>query len=241
MIRLQPAYRNRVTSMDRAQIEAVLDAAEDAVSSGSPVGPTRFWKAVAAVKADPALVESYADRIARIDRAALKDWALITIPLWLGNVLAVGATLIGLVLVAWAYSLEGTTGGITFLIGFGIVLTTTHSLAHLITGSLMGMRFTHWFSASIRRPTPGVKVDYATYLRAPASSRAWMHASGAIVTKIMPFAFLGAAFAAGIPPWAIAALALIGVGQIVTDILWSTKASDWKKFRREMAFDQSAS
>jgi hypothetical protein len=36
-------------------------------------------------------------------------------------------------------------------------------------------------------------------------------------------------------------LVVAGFGQIVTDILWSTKASDWKKFRREMALGQSDS
>lgn len=227
--------------MDGRQIEVTLGAAEHAVASGSPIAPTGFWKAVAAVKHDPALVEPYADRIARIDRAALKGWALVTVPLWLGNVLMIGGTMIGLVLVAWAYSLDGNTAAIVFLLGFGIVLVTTHGLAHLVAGTLMGMRFTHWFISTIRRPNPGVKVDYSTYLRAPATSRAWMHAAGAIVTKVLPFAFLGAAFAADIPAWAIVLLVVVGFVQIATDILWSTKASDWKKFRREMAFSQSES
>jgi hypothetical protein len=227
--------------MDASQVEATLTAAEDAVASGSPVGPTGFWRAIDAVKRDPDLIEAHADRIARIDRAAHKAWALLTVPLWLGNVLAIGGTLLGLVLVAWAYSLSGASAGITFLVGFGIVLVTTHGLGHLAVGSLLGMRFTHWFVGSVRQPQPGVKVDYATYLRAAPTSRAWMHASGAIVTKVMPFVFLGAAFAAGIPAWAIVALIAIGIGSIVTDVVWSTKASDWKKYRREMRFAQLSS
>jgi hypothetical protein len=85
-----------------------------------------------------------------------------------------------------------------------------------------------------------VKLDYASYLRAPAFSRAWMHASGAIVTKIMPFAFIGAAVAAGVPDWVTWALVVIGLVSIGTDVLWSTKASDWKKYRREMALAQSS-
>lgn len=228
--------------MDRARIEAILEAAEKAVSTGAPVGPTGFWKAVTAVKRDPGLVEAHADRIARIDRAALKAWALVTVPLWLGNVLMIGGTAIGLTVVAWAYYLEGLASGLVFLLGFGIVLVTTHSLGHLVVGSLLGMRFTHWFMGPLRPPLPpGVKVDYSTYLRAPARSRAWMHASGAIVTKLMPFAFLGAALAAGVPMWVFWALILIGVAQIATDILWSARASDWKKFRREMALAQRSS
>ncbi len=227
--------------MDGTRVEAILAEAERAVSTGSPLAPTGFWTAVAAVKRDPALIEAHADRIARIDRAALKAWALIIVPLWLGTVLAVGATLIGLALVAWAYDLEGTTAAIVFFIGFGMVLVTTHGLGHLVVGGLMGMRFTHWFVGKITQPQPGVKVDYATYLRASPSSRAWMHASGAIVTKTMPFAFIGAAIASGAPDWLPWLLVLIGLATIVIDILWSTNSSDWKKFRREMAFTRGDS
>ncbi|HSK06360.1 MAG TPA: hypothetical protein VK990_02485 [Acidimicrobiia bacterium] len=227
--------------MDRARVEAILDAAEKAVSTGSPLAPTGFWKAVAAVKRDQTLVEAYADRVARIDRASFKTWALVVTPLWLGNVVMIGATLIGLALVARAYYLEGTGAGLVFLAGFGIVLVTTHGLGHLVVGSLMGMRFTHWFIGPLRPPLPpGVKLDYATYLRAPAVARAWMHASGAIVTKTVPFVFLGAALAADLPGWVVGALVVIGLAQIGTDLVWSTKASDWKKFRREMRMAQTS-
>jgi hypothetical protein len=226
--------------MDRARVEAILDAAEKAVSAGSPLAPTGFWKAVAAVKRDQTLVEEHADRIARIDRASFKTWALVTVPLWLGNVLMIGGTLVGLALVARAYYLEGTGAGLVFLVGFGIVLVTTHGLGHLAVGSLMGMRFTHWFIGTLSQPQPGVKVDYSTYLRAPAVSRAWMHASGAIVTKTVPFVFLGAALAADLPAWVVWALVVIGFAQIGTDLTWSRKASDWKKFRREMNLAQTS-
>jgi hypothetical protein len=63
-----------------------------------------------------------------------------------------------------------------------------------------------------------------------------MHASGAIVTKIVPFALIGAALAAAVPGWVVWLLVVVGIGQIITDVLWSTNASDWKKYRREMSF-----
>ncbi len=222
--------------MDGSWVGATLDEAERAVSTGSPIGPSGFWKAVDAVKRDPDLIEQFADRIARIDRAAFKTWALIAVPIWPGTVLIIGATLIGLVLVGWSYYLEGTGSAVAFLLGFGIILVTTHGLTHLVVGTLMGMRFTHWFVGKLTQPQPGVKLDYATYLRAPATSRAWMHASGAIVTKLMPFVFLGAAIAAGVPTWVVWALVVIGLVEIGADIVWSTKKSDWKKFKREMEF-----
>jgi hypothetical protein len=78
-----------------------------------------------------------------------------------------------------------------------------------------------------------LKLDYATYLRASAAHRAWMHAAGAIVSKIVPFAVVPYAIAVGADAWAVALLLAVGVVSIVTDVFWSVKASDWKKFRRE--------
>ncbi len=218
------------------EIERTLSAAEQAVADHQPIAPTGFWKAVAEVKRDPTLVDGFADRIARIDRAAFRQWAVLAVPLWLGSVLAVGATLIGLVLVAWAYSLDGLAAAVAFLVGLGVVLVTTHGLGHLVVGTLLGIRFTHWFVGTPKQPQPGVKVDYETYLRAPARDRAWMHASGAIVSKVIPFAFIGAAVAANLGSWVVILLIVLGIGMVVTDVAWSTKASDWKKFKREMSF-----
>ena len=42
------------------------------------------------------------------------------------------------------------------------------------------------------------------------------------------------AVAIGTETWAVLVLLALGVIQIVTDVLFSVKASDWKKFRREM-------
>ncbi len=221
--------------MDDAEITEALRGAESAVRSGESPGPG-FWRAVAVVKAEPALIEEHADRIGVIDSTAFRQWALVTVPLWIGNLVMIGGSLLGLALVAWSYSLSGTAAGVVFILGFGALLVTTHSLAHLIVGTIVGIRFTRWFIGSIRRPTPGVKVDYASYLRTPAASRAWMHASGAIFTKLLPFALIGAAIAADVPAWALWLLVLVGIAQLVTDYLWSTKGSDWKKFKREMQF-----
>ncbi|HEX6131344.1 MAG TPA: hypothetical protein VF044_06405, partial [Actinomycetota bacterium] len=67
------------------------------------------------------------------------------------------------------------------------------------------------------------------------SSRAWMHASGAIATKLAPFLALAWYPASAARWWAAAALVALGVLQIVTDVLFSVRSSDWKRFRRERA------
>jgi hypothetical protein len=226
--------------VDDAGITETLRIAEEAVKEGDPLGPTGFWKAVAAVKADPAMIEAHADRIGVIDSTAFRSWAPMTVPLWIGNLVMAGGALLGLALITWAYTLQGNAAAVSFLLGFGALLVTTHSLGHLVVGTLLGIRFTRWFIGTIGRPQPGVKLDYASYLRAPAQSRAWMHASGAIVTKLVPFALIGAALASAVPAWVVWVLVVVGIGQILTDVLWSTKASDWKKYRREMRFAQSS-
>ena len=222
--------------MERAEIERRLDRAEHAVKEGTGLKGTGFWSAVGAVKRDPSLVEAYGRRIAEIDRTALEQWALLTVPAGLGTAVMVAGTLVGLAFVWAAYGASDLWSGLFLLAGTGITLVTTHGLAHLVVGRVVGMRFTHWFVGTVTRPQPGVKVDYATYLATPARARAWMHASGAIVTKAIPFFALGPALVIGVPGWVTALLVAVGLVQIVTDIAWSTKASDWKKFRREMQY-----
>lgn len=196
---------------------------------------------MATVKRNPELVDRYADRIALIDEKAFRRWALLVVPLWLGTLLMLLATAVAFVLVGWAYSLDGFAAVAAFYVGFGALLVTTHGLGHLLVGWVLGLRFEYWFMGPPSVPlTGGVKIDYSRYLRTPARARAWMHAAGAITTKIVPFALIGAAIAADLPAWAVWALPIIGVAAILTDVIWSTKKSDWKKFQREMSFAQDS-
>ncbi len=226
--------------MESSGIERALATAEAQVAAGHGLAGTGFWAAVATVKMDGELVDRYADRIAAIDQDAFAQWALLTLPKVVGTSLALLGTGAGLVLVGASYSLDGLVAVASFYLGFGALLVSTHALAHLIVGQILGIQFTRWFVASLARPQPGVKIDYATYLRAPASRRAWMHASGALVTKIIPFALIGGAVAAGLPTWAVLGLVVIGTAMIITDVLWSTTSSDWMKYRREMKFAQTS-
>jgi hypothetical protein len=221
--------------MDRDEIEAVLARSEQALATGGKVdlGETGFWNAVGAIKRNLGLVDAFAERVARIDREAFLRSALVKLRALPGTIVMIAGTIAGLVSIGLAYQSAGLGQAALLLIGTGILMVTTHGLAHELVGAIQGMRFTHWFIYSIRVPQPGVKVDYATYLRVPASRRAWMHASGAIVTKLMPLVGLGAGVAMGAASWALWFLAVLTAFQVVTDILWSTRASDWKKFMRE--------
>ena len=222
--------------METQRIEEVLSVAERAVDSRKSLAGSGFWKAVASVKSAPQLVDRFAPRIAEIDRKAFLEWALFTVTSRVGNAVMTLVTLAGALLAVWAHYLPSPWDGLVLLGGAGVLVTTTHGLGHQVVGRMAGIRFTHWFVGSLKQPQPGVKVDYDSYLRAAPRSRAWMHASGAIVTKLLPFVMLVLALSSDFPSWTAWLFLAQGVIQIVTDALWSVKVSDWKKFRREMSY-----
>ena len=224
--------------MDVAAADEILTRCERALDADGTVdlAAVGFWKVVSAAKRDPELRDRLAERIASIDRQAFERWALFSVPVEVGTVVMVAGTAVGLAVVAAAYATSAPWNGVLILAGTGILEATTHGLAHLVTGRVFGIRFTHWFVGSLARPQPGVKVDYASYLDVPAGRRAWMHAAGALTTKVIPFLMVGAGWAAGAPGWSLAALVGLGIVQVVTDAVWSVKVSDWKKFRRERRY-----
>jgi hypothetical protein len=219
------------------EIDSTLAAAESQIATGRnrDLRATGFWRAVGAVKAEPSLVGQFADRIGAIDRAAFRDWARITIPVGAGTALAIVAVFAGITLIALSATGDDWASAL-FLGGTGVLIAATHGLGHLAVGYFGGIRFYAWFIGK-GRPQPGVKTDYATYVSATPRSRAWMHASGAIVTKAIPFLLLPWAIAIStVAAWVPVTLIILGIVQIITDIAWSTRSSDWAKFKREMKY-----
>ncbi len=229
--------------MDSQEIDKVLRECERLIAAGGPLDlrVIGFWRAVAAVKRKPELTAKYADRIGAIDRAAFLQRVRLRFPASRGIALLLLGALFGLFLLWLAAAFIRPIREILMLVGFGALLLTTHNLAHFAYGSLVGIRFSDWFVDLPKRPQPGLKIDYATYLRAPARSRAWMHAAGAIVTKIVPFAVVLYALSVSTDGWAIAVLVAVGLLQLASDALYSVKASDWKKFNREMKLAKNRS
>jgi len=219
-----------------AEIDRALGASERELNAGRvpDLRALGFWRAVAAVKRHPELVDRYATRIATIDRAVFRRRVRLVFPVALG-VIALDLGLFGgLVLLGVATVVDHPWREVLVLLATGALEMTTHGLAHLAVGTLVGIDFTDWFADLPKRPQPGFKIDYASYLRASPRQRAWMHAAGAIATKLTPFLVVPYAVAIGTDTWAVLALLALGVVQILFDVLYSVRASDWKKFRREM-------
>ena len=220
--------------MAHSQVERTLVACEEALAAGGTpdLRALGFWRAVAAVKRRRGLVERYATRVATIDREAFRRGVRLVFPVTLGIIVLDAALFGGLLLLAIAIGVAHPWRELLVLAATGAIDVAVHGLAHLAVGTLTGIGFTDWF---VRLPKPpGFKIDYASYLRAPPRQRAWMHASGAIASKVTPFLVIPYALAIDTDAWAVLALLAIGVIQIVTDLLFSVRASDWKKFRREM-------
>ena len=222
--------------MDESSVERTLAACEQQLrADGTPdLRALGFWRAVAAVKRHPELVDRYATRIAAIDRAVFRRRVRLRSSASFGLGLLAVATFAGTVLIALARGLDHPWREIVLLAGTGALDVCTHGLAHFVVGAAVGIRFTDWFIDLPKRPQPGLKVDYASYLRASPRQRAWMHAAGAIATKVVPFLVIHYALAIGTDLWVVLALLALGVVQVVFDVLYSVRASDWKKFRREM-------
>lgn len=217
-----------------ARIEAAVDAGE------TSLGKLGFWKLMAAVKLDPTLVEVAADPAGRIDAKAFDAFTKLRFPVWMGNlvlVVGVGAGAFGVLIARYAAS--RTVAGLALVAAAVVWSVSVHSPAHWVVGRAFGMRFRCYFFGGPFPPRPGLKTDYASYLRTDARRRAWMHASGALATKVAPFVVLAFWPGSNAPAWAAWLVFAIGIVQILTDVLLSVKSSDWKKVKRELAVARS--
>ena len=214
-------------------VDEALDHAEAAVREGRGLTRSGFWPAVAQLRRNSVLAVRYGDRVADIDRRAFERGVRMRVPIGPGVALLGAGALAGIAAVVVAAHLEYIPQAIAVLGGFVLVLLSTHSLAHYVVGRILGIRFTHVFVAG-RPPEPGVKIDYASYLRSTPGRRAVMHASGAVVSKIVPFALVPFVFAMDAWPGAVWILIGVGVLSLITDVVFSTKKSDWMRVRREL-------
>ena len=143
--------------------------------------------------------------------------------------------LVGAGAIGYAIRCDNPTVSGWLLLASGPVLSVSvHDLAHWACGRAVGIRFLWYFLDGPFLVQPGLKTDYATYLRTPAAARAAMHASGAIASKLAPVIPLGLWPLAHAPRWSLWGLAGFAVFQVLTDLTFSVRRSDWKRVRREL-------
>lgn len=209
---------------------------EAAVAEGeTDLAALGFWRLLSKVKRDPVLSSHWADAAGRIDRVAFESRVRWRFPIWFGNAVLVGATAAGVAAVIIAVqTMSPMVAGLTLVFAAADWSASVHGLAHWLAGRVAQIRFTSYFFDRPFPPTPGLKTDYATYLRASPEARAWMHASGAIASKIAPLVALAFWPATVAPVWAALVIAAYTLVLIVIDVIYSIRYSDWKKVRREL-------
>ncbi|HTG47634.1 MAG TPA: hypothetical protein VK646_08260 [Actinomycetota bacterium] len=228
--------RLRPTPQEAEQLELAGDlrAIETAVEVGATdLSALGFWRLVARIKRDPVLVHALAEQAGRIDALAFRSRVRRRIPVWAGNVLLLALVAAGVAAIVLSGIWTGLWAGLALIAAAVAWSVGVHSPTHWLVGRFAGISFTAYFLGGPPPPRPGLKTDYATYLLADPGSRAVFHASGAIATKLAPFVALAISPATNAPGWAVAVVAVIAVGQIVTDVLFSRNSSDWKRFARE--------
>ncbi|HEV8572470.1 MAG TPA: hypothetical protein VGR49_05425 [Actinomycetota bacterium] len=235
-----PSVENYQDAFDR--IERAVDGGDTALLR------LGFWRLVDRIKIEPALSEHWAEVVGRIDRKAFEGRHRLRFPVWFGTtVLALGAFVsAGLVPAALAVARRSSTpepllSGVLVVAAAVGLAAAVHDLAHYVVGRLGGIRFLWYFLDGPLLIQPGIKVDYETYVKASAGSRATMHAAGALASKVAPLAVFAGAYVphaqAGydlLPAWSLWTVLGFGLLEIVTDIVWSRKFSDWKKVGREL-------
>ncbi|HEX6010167.1 MAG TPA: hypothetical protein VFZ50_08695 [Actinomycetota bacterium] len=209
---------------------------EAAVAEGeTDLAALGFWRLLSQVKRDPVLSSHWADAAGRIDRVAFESRVRLRFPIWFGNAVLVGATAAGVAAVIIAVQTTSPmVAGLALVFAAADWSASVHGLAHWLAGRVAQIRFTSYFFDRRFPPTPGLKTDYATYLRASPEARAWMHASGAIASKIAPLVALAFWPATVAPVWAALVIAAYTLVLIVIDVVYSVRYSDWKKVRREL-------
>ena len=139
-------------------------------------------------------------------------------PVWVGNFVLVAGVVAGAGAVVAVRADSPTIAGVALIAAAGIWSFAVHGLAHWVVGRVVGIRFFAYFIGGLPPPRPGLKSDYPPISGASPSGRAWMHASGAIATKVAPFVALALYPLTEAPAWAAWVVLALGIVQIVTDV-----------------------
>lgn len=115
------------------------------------------------------------------------------------------------------------------------LMTTLHPLSHYISGTLTGIRFTHYYLNGPARVEPTLRIDHFSYLKTKSSSRALMHLSGVLGTVAAPLIAAVIAVNKGAHEAAFN-LFIMFLLLIIFELLTSTKIGDLMKAKREYGY-----
>ncbi len=188
-----------------------------------------FQAIINKVKKDKVNDDEILKQIENISRKRFKEKVSFTLNVVTGNLLETILTIAAIIL-----AFEAGSNWLVYLSAL-ILMATLHPLSHYITGTISGIRFTHYYLNGPARIEPTLRIDYSSYLKAPANGRALMHLSGVIGTLAAPVIAALIAFYRG-ENAASVNLFYLFILLIVFELLTSTRIGDLMKAKREYGF-----
>ncbi len=158
------------------------------------------------------------------------------------SIVGLGSGLVAWQLAAGEYSLPYKI--LLLLFAWFALWFFSHDLAHHIVGSLGGIKFRYYFlgRSAIRKlklpflpslmnriPILVLKIDSKSMVQASVGARRWMHASGAIVSIILPWLIIPESFTLG-SLWGMLFVALV-LGNDIFTLYFSPKTGDLYRAR----------
>ncbi len=188
-----------------------------------------FWAIVNQVKKDRINDDALLEQIENISRQRFREKVSFTLSIPAGNLLE-GVTTIAAIVLAYQISSDWM-----LYLSALILMTTLHPLSHYIIGSLLGIRFTHYYLNGPARIEPTLKIDYFSYLKASGKRRALMHVSGVVGTVAAPLIVALIALNNGANAIATNLFIFFWI-LILFELLTSTKIGDLMRARREYGY-----
>lgn len=187
-----------------------------------------FWALLQQVKKDRINDDDLLEQIENVSVKRFREKVPFTLSAASGNALAIIATVAAVVL---AFQ----KGGWMLYISALILMTSLHPLSHYLTGSVLGIRFTHYYLDGPARIEPTLRINYSSYLKVSPERRALMHASGVVGTVAAPLivALMALNKGAGDAAFNLFVLFLL---LVVFELLTSTKTGDLMRARREYGY-----
>lgn len=181
------------------------------------------------VKKDRINDDDLLEQIENVSVKRFRENVSFTLSIAFGNLLATIATIAAIIM-----ALRISSEWMLYLSAL-VLMTSLHPLSHFLTGSLLGIKFTHYYLDGPARFEPTLRIDYSSYLKAPPRRRALMHASGVVGTVAAPLivALMALNKGAGDAAFNLFILFLL---LVVFELLTSTKTGDLMRAKREYGY-----
>ncbi|RMF91436.1 MAG: hypothetical protein D6733_01170, partial [Methanobacteriota archaeon] len=105
----------------------------------------------------------------------------------IGTIIEAAGVALGLLFLYFGVTTQGQESTVFYTASAVVLMTALHPIAHSIAGWLYGIRFHYYFLNGPMLIEPTLKVDYSTYVKAPAKNRALFHLAGALNSVLTTF------------------------------------------------------